>query len=161
MPLPLRTETDQLFRHKNSKAGYTALARSRDLLTGGALAISFGLAFSPYGDFFAYWGAEKKKEMRDMKKLVTLGLAAVLGTALVTGCQKKEETTSTTTSTEQQPAVVQETGTTATSTMTTTDTGAGMAMTGTETTSTGTMGTMAPSTTTTSTVTSTETKKKM
>ncbi len=73
-----------------------------------------------------------------MKKLVTLGLAAVIGTALVTGCQKKEEATTTTTTTEQQPAVVQETGTTATATTTTTTETAttGTAMTGTETTST-------------------------
>jgi len=53
-----------------------------------------------------------------MKKFVTLGLVAVLGVALATGCKKKEETTTeTTTTTEsQQPAVVQETGTTATTT---------------------------------------------
>ncbi len=92
-----------------------------------------------------------------MKKLVTLGLAAVMGTALVTGCQKKE-TMETTTKTEQQPAVVQETGTTATMTTTTETATTGTAMTGTETTAT-----MAPpsTTTTTTATTTTETKKKM
>ena len=53
-----------------------------------------------------------------MKKFVTLGLVAVLGVALATGCKKKEETTTETTTTTEStaPAVVQETGTTATTT---------------------------------------------
>jgi len=41
-----------------------------------------------------------------MKKFVTLGLVAVLGTALAVGCKKKEETTTetTTTTTEAPPS---------------------------------------------------------
>ena len=34
-----------------------------------------------------------------MKKFLTLGLVAVIGTALLTGCKKKEETTTETTTT--------------------------------------------------------------
>src|SRR5262249_36870567 len=88
--------------------------------------------------------------MRDMKKFVTLGLVAVLGVALATGCKKKEETTTETTTTTEstQPAVVQETGTTAT----TTSTGTGTEMTGTTSTATTT-------TTESKSTTSTETKK--
>jgi hypothetical protein len=91
-----------------------------------------------WGLFFA-----RKKEMRDMKKLGILGLAAVLVTAFATGCQKEQTSSTTTTTTSEQPAVVKETGTTATST-------------------TGTMGTGTESTmttTTATTTTTTETKK--
>ena len=50
-----------------------------------------------------------------MKKFGTLVIAAVFGTALLTGCTKKEETTTTTeTSTTEAPAVVEETSTTMT-----------------------------------------------
>ena len=56
-----------------------------------------------------------------MKKFLTLGLVAVLGVALVTGCKKKEETTTETTTTTEAPAVVEETATTATSTESTDD----------------------------------------
>lgn len=82
-----------------------------------------------------------------MKKLVTLGLVAVFGTLLVTGCQKKE-TVETPAPAAEQPKVIQETGTTATTTTTTTT---GTAMTTTETTATA----GAPSTTTTTTETTT------
>jgi hypothetical protein len=62
-----------------------------------------------------------------MKKVLTLGLAVVFGTALLAGCAKKEEAAAP----AEQPAVVEETTTTSTETSTaTTDTGT---MTGTET----------------------------
>jgi nitrous oxide reductase accessory protein NosL len=65
-----------------------------------------------------------------MKKVLTLGLAVVFGTALLAGCAKKEESAAP----AEQPAVVEETTTTSTETSTaTTDTGT---MTGTETTTT-------------------------
>jgi hypothetical protein len=79
---------------------------------------------------------DEKKEMRFMKKFLTLGLVAVLGTALVTGCKKKEEAAPAESSTKEAPAVVEETATT-----------------GTATTSTGTMGTMGTETATTGTAT--------
>ena len=47
-----------------------------------------------------------------MKKVLTLGFAALAALALSTGCQKKETTsttTETTTQTESAPAVVEET----------------------------------------------------
>ncbi len=74
-----------------------------------------------------------------MKKFLTLGLVAVLGVALVTGCKKKEEAAPAETTSTEAPAVVEESGTTATSTMAT----------GTE--STSTMETTTTSTATTST----------
>jgi len=90
----------------------------------------------------------KKKEMRDMKKLGILGLAAVLVTAFATGCNKQESTPAP--SGGEQPAVVKETGTTTTATTTTGTMGTGTATTGTESTMT---------TTTATTTTTTETKK--
>jgi cytoskeletal protein RodZ len=79
------------------------------------------------GNFCAKEGERRKKEKEKtfMKKFWTLGLAVVLGTALLTGCKKAEQTTTETTTTTEAPAVVEETGTTATSTestMTTTTT---------------------------------------
>ncbi len=76
-----------------------------------------------------------------MKKFLTLGLVAVLGTALVTGCKKKEEAAPAESST-QAPAVVEETATTSTAT---TSTG------------TGSMGTTTTETATTTTSTTTTT----
>src|SRR5262245_2247369 len=80
--------------------------------------------FSHSGIFCAQRG-RRKKEMSFMKKFWTLGLAVVLGTALLTGCKKAEQTTTETTTTTEAPAVVEETGTTSTatgSTMTSTTT---------------------------------------
>jgi hypothetical protein len=83
----------------------------------------------------------RKKEMRFMKKFLSLGLVAVLGVGLAAGCQKKEEAAAPPPAKSEAPAVVQETGTTATAT------------TGTTTTTTAT-------TTTATTTTGTETPKK-
>ena len=74
------------------------------------------------GIFLRQKGGRRKKEMTFMKKFWTLGLAVVLGTALLTGCKKTEQTTTETTTTTEAPAVVEETGTTATSTATATTT---------------------------------------
>jgi hypothetical protein len=66
-----------------------------------------------------------KKEMRNMKKFLTLGFAAATAMALVTGCQKKEAAAPETAPAAEAPAVVEETGTaatTSTETMTTTTT---------------------------------------
>jgi hypothetical protein len=84
-------------------------------LTGRLFGVSFRLNFSLW-DFFALKSGRRKKEMISMKKFLTLGLVAVLGVALVTGCKKKEETTTDTTTTTEAPAVVEETATTATGT---------------------------------------------
>src|ERR1700693_3864514 len=83
----------------------------------------------------------RKKEMRFMKKFLSLGLVAVMGVGLAAGCKPKEATTTTTSETKSEPpAVVQETGTTATAT-------------------TGTATTATTTTTTATTTTGTETKK--
>jgi hypothetical protein len=77
--------------------------------------------------------ASKKKEMRFMKKFLTLGFVALAAVAFSTGCQKKETTSTTETTTQTEaPAVVVETGTaastaTATSETTTTTTTTGTA----------------------------------
>ena len=84
-----------------------------------------------------------------MKKFLTLCLVAVLGTALVTGCKKKEEAAPAETSTKEAPAVVEETATTGTAT---TSTGT-MGTMGTESTATATTGTSTTSTATTTTKT--------
>src|SRR5262245_24785224 len=93
--------------------------------------------FFPTQEFFAPRGGRRKKEMSFMKKFWTLGLAVVLGTALLTGCKKAEQTTTETTTTTEAPAVVEETGTTSTAT--------------------GTESTMTSTTTTETTTTSTST----
>ncbi|MGH9366753.1 MAG: hypothetical protein ACRD3M_03655 [Thermoanaerobaculia bacterium] len=54
-----------------------------------------------------------------MKKFVTLGLVALLGAAIATGCKKKEEATMEATPAAEAPAVVEETGTATTTTETT------------------------------------------
>jgi hypothetical protein len=84
-------------------------------LTRRLFGVSFRLNFSLW-EFFALKSERRKKEMTLMKKFLTLGLVAVLGVALVTGCKKKEETTTETTTTTEAPAVVEETATTATGT---------------------------------------------
>jgi hypothetical protein len=63
-----------------------------------------------------------KKEMRKMKKFLTLGFAAATAMALVTGCQKKEAAAPEAAPAAEAPAVVEETGTAATTTETTTTT---------------------------------------
>jgi hypothetical protein len=84
----------------------------------------------------------RKKEMRFMKKFLSLACVAVLGIGLAAGCKPKETTTTTTTEQKTEaPAVVQETGTTATAT-------------------TGTATTATTTTATTTTATTTETPKK-
>jgi hypothetical protein len=50
--------------------------------------------------------------MRFMKKFLTLGLVAVLGAAIATGCKKKEEATMEPATSTEAPAVVEETATT-------------------------------------------------
>jgi hypothetical protein len=90
----------------------------------------------PRGVFFALESGRRKKEMRFMKKFLTLGLVAVLGMALVTGCKKKEEAAPAESTTTEAPAVVEETGTTATSTATTATTTTETTTTTTATTST-------------------------
>ncbi len=55
-----------------------------------------------------------------MKKFLTLGLVAVLGAAIATGCKKKEEATMEPATSTEAPAVVEETATTTTETTTTT-----------------------------------------
>jgi hypothetical protein len=74
------------------------------------------------GIFFALEGRRRKKEMRFMKKFLTLGLVAVLGAAIATGCKKKEEATMEPATTTEAPAVVEETATTTMETTTTTTT---------------------------------------
>ena len=60
-----------------------------------------------------------KKEMRKMKKFLTLGFAAAAALTLATGCQKKEAAAPETTPAAEAPAVVEETGTAATTTTST------------------------------------------
>jgi hypothetical protein len=88
-----------------------------------------------------------------MKKLLTLGLVAVLGTALVTGCKKKEEAAPAESSTKEAPAVVEETATTGTATTSTGTMGTMGTETGTATTGTATTGTATTSTAPTTTKT--------
>jgi hypothetical protein len=86
---------------------------------------------------------QKREGEREMKKFGTLVIAAVFGTALLTGCTKKEETTTTTeTSTTEAPAVVEETATTMTTETMATETPA--MTTTTETTTTTTSTTVTP-----------------
>jgi len=87
-----------------------------------------------------------------MKKFLTLGLVAVLGTALVTGCKKKEEAAPAE-ATKEAPAVVEETATTGTATTSTGTMGTMGTETGTATTGTATTGTATTSTATTTTKT--------
>ncbi len=88
-----------------------------------------------------------------MKKFLTLGLVAVLGTALVTGCKKKEEAAPAESSTKEAPAVVEETATTGTATTSTGTMGTMGTETGTATTGTATTGTATTSTAPTTTKT--------
>jgi outer membrane murein-binding lipoprotein Lpp len=85
----------------------------------------------------------KREGEREMKKFLTLVMAAVFGTVLLTGCTKKETTTTTETSTTEAPAVVEETATTMTAT-TGTETPAATTTTETTTTTTTTTGTKTP-----------------
>jgi hypothetical protein len=83
----------------------------------------------------------RKKEMRFMKKFLSLGLVAVLGVGLAAGCKPKETPAAEAPAAKSEaPAVVQETGTTGTAT-------------------TGTATTTTTTTTTATTTTGTETKK--
>ena len=75
------------------------------------------LQFAPRGAFCA-----TKKEMRKMKKFLTLGFAAAAALALATGCQKKEAAAPEATPAAEAPAVVEETGTAVTTTTETTTT---------------------------------------
>jgi hypothetical protein len=86
----------------------------------------------------------RKKEMRDMKKFLTLGFAAASVLAVAAGCQKKEAAAPEAAPAAQAPAVVEEKSTTTTSTATTGTDTTGTATTSTTTTSTET----APATTT-------------
>jgi hypothetical protein len=89
--------------------------------------------------------SSKREGEREMKKFGTLVIAAVFGTALLTGCTKKEETTTTTeTSTTEAPAVVEETTTTMTTETTTMATETPAMGTTTETTTTTTTTTVTP-----------------
>jgi hypothetical protein len=91
----------------------------------------------------------RKKEMRDMKKFLTLGFAAASVLAIAAGCQKKEAAAPESAPAAQAPAVVEETSTAATSTATTSTGTTGTDTTGTATTSTTTTSTeTAPATTT-------------
>ena len=80
-----------------------------------------------------------EKERGKMKKFLTLVIAAVLGTVLLTGCTKKEETTTIETTTTEAPAVVEETSTTMTTETTMTETPGATMTTETTTTTTSTV----------------------
>jgi hypothetical protein len=65
----------------------------------------------------------RKKEMRFMKKFLSLGLVAVMGVGLAAGCKKETPAAEAPAAKSEAPAVVQETGTTSTTTTGTTTSG--------------------------------------